>query len=116
MQVLQQSIAQHDVICRVPHDGRNHGEASLPGGPPTPFTGDQFVFRPIVSNTAGTNDDGLQKTYFTDGEHQFGQSILVKDRSRLATIRPNTVNCKLGVSDTIHHFECRRHERINGAM
>ena len=100
VQVLQQGVAQHDVVAARPHDRRQLGQTGLAGGPHPPLTHDQLV----ALTAERTHDHGLQQAHLADGVHQLGHRVLVEDLARLARVGLHRVEGDLGEVGAAHQL------------
>ena len=91
--VLQQRVAQQDVVARPPHDGRDARETRPLRRPPAPLAHDELV--PPGPRLA--DDDRLQQPELPDRVLEFRKRLLVEDSSRLLRVRLDRLDVDVAV-------------------
>ena len=102
VQVLQQGVAQHDVVGGVADDRRDATEPGLARCPPASLAHDELV--PRWPNAA--DDDRLKQTDLPNRVDQLGHGVVVEDPPRLARVRLDRVQIDLRI--VRGGVDCRR--------
>ena len=100
VQVLEQGVAQQDVVGGLAHDRR--GSRSRPASRPARqrrSPGHELVVRSVGAGVGRrAHHDRLQQPDLADRVDQLGERVLVEDRARLARVGPDVVERQLGVA------------------
>jgi hypothetical protein len=112
VQVLQQGVAEHDVVAGLPHDRRDHVEAGLGDRPPAALPHDQLVAVLAVLAAGAPDHHGLEQPDLAHRVHQLGHRVLVEDLARLAGVGADRPHRQLGEVGPLDRGEPER--RVDG--
>lgn len=97
VEVLQQRIAQHVVVCRGADDRRDDTEACRAGGSPPSFAHDQLVpGGGTILGPTGPHDDRLQNADLPDAVDQLTEIVLVEYLTGLTWVGHDGFDVQLG--------------------
>ncbi|CAB4846389.1 unannotated protein [freshwater metagenome] len=99
MEVLEQGVAQQDVVGGFAHDRGDEIKTGFSPSAPTALTRDKFIVRAGCCRVGDrAHDDGLQEADLAYRMYELGEGILVEHGARLTRVGADIIKVELGVA------------------